>query len=381
MAWYEKLEGTNSDGLQRYRVRWHELQPDGTKKKPQKTVYGVDERNDVLADKNLLEKRQKKLGTGGIIFDDYAVKWLEYAASPTGRRQLEKSSWDRYADEIEKEILPVLTGRPLVDITRQELQELVAERPGADETKAKTINVLQAMWRDAPLVGFENVDASVVDHLVRPKTTGTVKRAPRMDMKLVRRLFAAADEVWEPDGEWFFSDCLKLLAFGGQRWSMTAGFWTTDWTPGEEVMRVERQRRRDGTIVEQETSGSTKAWSEGVPVDEELAEVLERMLRIDRDGHQWLLCSRTREPASYQHFARKFREAREAAGVTYKMHDLRHVGTSRWIKAGASQLMVMKAGGWKSLDVVAKVYAHLWPQDLQQLARMLNNLSDEELSS
>lgn len=56
---------------------------------------------------------------------------------------------------------------------------------------------------------------------------------------------------------------------------------------------------------------------------------------------------------------------------------LRHTAASLCLTAGAASFLVMKAGS--SLDMVSKVYGHLWPSDIPQLGQMVDRLDWEAL--
>jgi integrase len=65
-----------------------------------------------------------------------------------------------------------------------------------------------------------------------------------------------------------------------------------------------------------------------------------------------------------------FRRDLKAAGVVEvvrgekaTMHALRHTGAAMLIRGGVSLLVVQKLGGWKSLDMLSRVYSHLSPLD------------------
>lgn len=58
---------------------------------------------------------------------------------------------------------------------------------------------------------------------------------------------------------------------------------------------------------------------------------------------------------------------------------LRHFAASLWIRAGASPLLVQRAGGWSSLAMVGRVYGHLFPSDVEQLSAHMDALDTEIL--
>ena len=58
---------------------------------------------------------------------------------------------------------------------------------------------------------------------------------------------------------------------------------------------------------------------------------------------------------------------KETSEGTASFHCLRHSGATELLKAGVSTLVVQRMGGWKSLDMLAKHYAHITPMDGRHL--------------
>lgn len=58
---------------------------------------------------------------------------------------------------------------------------------------------------------------------------------------------------------------------------------------------------------------------------------------------------------------------KETPEGTASFHCLRHSGATELLKAGVSTLVVQKMGGWKSLEMLAKHYAHITPMDGRHL--------------
>lgn len=115
-----------------------------------------------------------------------------------------------------------------------------------------------------------------------------------------------------------------------------------------------------------------------VPVIRRLRPVLERLKDYSRCEH--LLTGPDGRPLAYETWRNRLSAAAHATGhhdVT--THVLRHTAASLWIKAGAAQFLVMKAGGWSNLDMVSKVYGHLWPSDVAELGRKVDALDWDAL--
>lgn len=110
-----------------------------------------------------------------------------------------------------------------------------------------------------------------------------------------------------------------------------------------------------------------------IPVVARLRPVLERLASYSRCDQ--LLTGPDGKPLSYETWRNRLSASAKAAGhPDITTHVLRHTAASLWIKAGAAPFLVMKAGGWASLDMVSKVHGHLWPSDVVELGRKVDAL-------
>jgi integrase len=57
----------------------------------------------------------------------------------------------------------------------------------------------------------------------------------------------------------------------------------------------------------------------------------------------------------------RWRSTRSDAGVTHKLHELRHYFASGLIAAGCDVVTVQRAMGHASATTTLSTYAHLWP--------------------
>ncbi|WP_377325303.1 tyrosine-type recombinase/integrase [Pimelobacter simplex] len=57
----------------------------------------------------------------------------------------------------------------------------------------------------------------------------------------------------------------------------------------------------------------------------------------------------------------RWRSTRTEAGVTFKLHELRHYFASGLIAAGCDVVTVQRAMGHSSATTTLSTYAHLWP--------------------
>jgi len=79
------------------------------------------------------------------------------------------------------------------------------------------------------------------------------------------------------------------------------------------------------------------------------------------DADRWLFPGKNDMPIHENSVGWVWRKARTAAGVGYRLHDLRHFYASGLISAGCDVVTVQRALGHHSATVTLGTYAHLWP--------------------
>ena len=115
-----------------------------------------------------------------------------------------------------------------------------------------------------------------------------------------------------------------------------------------------------------------------IPVISRLRPVLERLADYARSGY--LLSGPDGHRLAYETWRNRLATAARATGSPgITTHVLRHTAASLWIKAWATPFLVMKAGGWASLDIIPSVYGQLWPSDVAELQRKLDALDWDTL--
>ena len=60
-----------------------------------------------------------------------------------------------------------------------------------------------------------------------------------------------------------------------------------------------------------------------------------------------------------------------------RVHDLRHSAVALLIEEGVPIMEISKRCGHRSADVTYKVYAHLYPNKEESIARMLDKIHDK----
>ncbi|WP_454728540.1 tyrosine-type recombinase/integrase [Cellulosimicrobium protaetiae] len=109
-----------------------------------------------------------------------------------------------------------------------------------------------------------------------------------------------------------------------------------------------------------------------VPLPKFLADMLAaRMVGLGRDEH--LFATSTGSPLRSGNVRRLFDPAASAVGLDgLHLHDLRHTAASLAVSAGANVKVVQAMLGHKSAAMTLDVYSDLFPQDLDDVARRLD---------
>jgi integrase len=154
-----------------------------------------------------------------------------------------------------------------------------------------------------------------------------------------------------------------LCAFGGLRLGEAAALQVGDVDFLKREIHVRRQvQRANGKQVE---IRSPKYGSERtVYAPDELIEMISEHVRVFRPGDdaiRWLFPGEREHPLHQNSVAYLWRKAKAAAGVDYRLHDLRHFYASGLIAAGCDVVTVQRALGHGSASVTLNTYGHLWP--------------------
>jgi integrase len=106
-----------------------------------------------------------------------------------------------------------------------------------------------------------------------------------------------------------------------------------------------------------------------------LAEHVRRSAPGD-DPDRWLFPNAKEDtlPVHASMVAYLWRVARERAGMSYRLHDLRHFYASGLIAAGCDVVTVQRAPGHSSASTTLGTYAHLWPDANDRTRRAAGEL-------
>ena len=161
-----------------------------------------------------------------------------------------------------------------------------------------------------------------------------------------------------------FAAFVGLCAFGGLRLGEAAALKVSDVDFIRKLIRVDRQvQRANGKQVEirppKYRSNRTIYAPDG------LVELLSEHVRVQVPGddpNRWFFPGEGEHPLHQNSVGYLWRKARDAAGVNYRLHDLRHFYASGLIAAGCDVVTVQRAMGHKSATVTLNTYGHRWPK-------------------
>ncbi|MGB6243668.1 tyrosine-type recombinase/integrase [Gordonia sp. (in: high G+C Gram-positive bacteria)] len=169
----------------------------------------------------------------------------------------------------------------------------------------------------------------------------------------VGRLMAVVD----PDYRAF----IALCAFAGLRRGEAAALQVADIRFLEREIEVRRQVQSMGGV---EVRAPKYGSSRTVHAPKQLIDIVAQHVRLfcpGDDPARWLWPARHGDGPSPTGGDYKWVQARKAAGVDCRLHDLRHFYASGLIAAGCDVVTVQKAMGHRSASITLDTYSHLWP--------------------
>jgi integrase len=106
-----------------------------------------------------------------------------------------------------------------------------------------------------------------------------------------------------------------------------------------------------------------------------------RRFRLGSDGDRWLFPGGRDEtqPVHVGMVSRGWAAARDAARISYRLHDLRHFYASGLIRAGCDVVTVQRALGHASATTTLASYSHLWPDANDRTRKAAGDLLDAAL--
>ncbi|MGL4178588.1 MAG: tyrosine-type recombinase/integrase [Dermatophilaceae bacterium] len=286
--------------------------------------------------------------------------WSEYASSGMTHLRATTQSGYRHAW---KHVAPTFGRWPVAKIEHADVAEWVAglSRTSGTDTVRKAHGVLCRVLDHACLT--RRVPVNVARSVRLPK------RAPARERILtIREVHALADAMTTD------KDVVLALAYLGLRWSELAALRCEDVNlERRRVHVVQRATEVDGRMdLDQPKS---RAGHRHVPVPARIAPYLQA--RIDGQRPDALVFpSPDGDYLRVRNWRRRagFDEALKRCGFRATPHDLRRTFGSLARMAGADLRFIQKAMGHESITTTARIYAHLYDDELDAIAQALDGL-------
>ena len=112
-----------------------------------------------------------------------------------------------------------------------------------------------------------------------------------------------------------------------------------------------------------------------VPIRADLVPEIRRLISESNGGPIFAQAGLACTTTTFRRDLKRAGVAETMRGEKATMHSLRHTGAAMLIKAGVSLLVVQKLGGWKSLDMLSRVYSHLSPLDARAVVSAVFNVT------
>jgi integrase len=218
--------------------------------------------------------------------------------------------------------------------------------PGTIHTRMTNVRVtLRAPVRDRVLAR----DPSEGVKLPRQHKASAAMRIPKPEE--VGKLFTSADPS--------FRAFIAVCAFAGLRLGEAAALKVGDIDFLKREIHVERQAQRStGGVVEirDPKYGSART----VPAPDQLLAVLSEHIRRCR-RNDLLFPGDGDQPLHQGSVGYRWDATKTSAGLSYRLHDLRHFYASGLIASGCDVVTVQRALGHANASVRLNTYAKLWP--------------------
>lgn len=289
-----------------------------------------------------------------------AMVWEEYQRSGMTHLRTTTQSGYRYAW---KHIEPTFARWPVAKIEHADVAEWVTQLSASSgtDTVRKAHGVLCRLLDHA--CHTRRVPVNVARGVRLPK------RAPARERILtVAQVHALADAI--PSD----SDVVLALAYLGLRWSELAALRCADVnTERSRVHVVQRATEVDGRIdVDQPKS---RAGHRYVPIPARIVPLLEARMHSKRTD-ELVFSSPGGDYLRVRNWRRRagFDAAASSLGLVVTPHDLRRTFGSLAQMAGADLRFIQKAMGHESITTTARIYAHLYDDELDTVAAALDGL-------
>jgi integrase len=308
----------------------------------------------VLGDMEMLEVKPTKQPS----FEEYAKCWLEDYIKPLRR----PSTHERYRDILERHVFPTLGKKPIDEIKRFEIRNLILKKNKAGLSKS-----MLCLIRD---VISGTMGHAVEDEIIPGNpVSGILKR-----LKLERDKQITVEPMTEQEVQLFLDTCYQhfrehaeffLCAFRtGMRLGELLGLKWGDIDWNQKFIRVERSYKR-GRIDKTKTGKVRR-----VDMSDQLATALNQLLtKRKREALKAglgepvpYIFHRNQNPMEQNYIRRIFKRVLTKAGIReMRLHDIRHTYASLLLSKGENPVYVKEQLGHSSIKITVDIYGHLIP--------------------
>ena len=333
-------------------------------------------KNKALA-KEFKEKLEAKLKLGsvgittkaGVKVEDYAETWLDRI-----QHTRKYSTHEDYQKMLKRDILPVLRGLDLEDVTREKVKVLAFDglkRGQSPKTVQNVIRCLSSLLSHAVEDGLLTVNPALKPGKFLPKVS---KR--RGVNPFTREEVAVFLEMVRQRAPRYYPLFLCAVRTGLRMGELLALQWS-DLDYHGRFIEVQRNYTR-GRVSTPKSSESRR-----VDMSRELTQALkdlytERQLETAANGWKdmplWVFCKETGGLLNPDNLRKRvFYGLLRASGLRrIRFHDLRHTFASLLLQQGESPVYVKEQMGHSSIQVTVDLYGHLIPGGNKQAVDRLD---------
>ena len=291
-------------------------------------------------------------------FEEYANYWLEDYIKPLRRT----STYERYRDILKRHVFPILGKRPIDEIKRFEIRNLILKKNKAGLSKSMICLIRDVI---SGAMGYAVEDEIIPGNPV----SGILKR-----LKLERNKRITVVPMSEQEVELFLGTCYRhfreygeffLCAFRtGMRLGELLGLKWSDVDWNQKFILVERSYKR-GRFDKTKTGKARR-----VDMSEQLADALRQLLTkrkkeaLQKGLGEPVPCifHRDQKPMEQNFIRRIYKRILVKAGIReMRLHDIRHTYASLLLSKGESPVYVMEQLGHSSIKITVDIYGHLIP--------------------
>lgn len=288
---------------------------------------------------------------GKVTVESYAKRWESVQVSSEGTARIVDNA-------LRLHLIPALGTHRIAAVRRSDVQGFVKQLEAKGLAAGSVRNVYDVTAQ---------VFGSAVDDRVIPASPCRKIALPREDKsEVVPPSVEEVDAVCKALGERWRAVAV-FLAGSGLRIGELRGLRVADVDFLRRTVRVERQRRQDGTL------GPVKGrQARTVPLGQVTLDVLAAHLAAYPASDEALFVDELGRPLGYGQWKRLLANAGTAAGVDLTSHSLRHFAASALISGGASVKQVQAFLGHSSAVITLRTYAHLFPGDEDRTRNVLD---------